>query len=274
MSSYQLHCHHHLGDHTKAPLLLVHGVCHNSQCWDTSYVRFFTARGHDVYTLSLRGHGTDRRCLDQYGLEDYVEDVLAALAQLDGKAVLIGHSMGGALVQKAMSRASEKIAAVVLLASMVPGSMTALEKLLLLRKPSCVLALRRLLAGQPLSPKQINQLPFFMGRLSEQQVHCVARWLQPESKKALRELGNFTTQGGTQPFPLLVLGSRQDYLFGARTLQRTAAHYRTSAIVLEQGCHDLMLDPDWFSSATCIAGWLDDHLPCHSLSRHKVTSSK
>ncbi|MDF3843007.1 alpha/beta hydrolase [Pseudomonas citronellolis] len=274
MSGYPLHCHRHQGDQTRVPLLLVHGICHNSQCWDTNYAGFFTARGRDVYTLSLRGHGADRRCLDQYCLEDYVDDVLAALAQLDGKAVLIGHSMGGALVQKAMSRASEKIAAVVLLASMVPGSMTALEKLLLLRKPSCVLALKRLLAGQSLSPKQINRLPFFMGRLNEQQIPCVARWLQPESKKALRELGNFTTQGGAQPFPLLVLGSRQDYLFGASTLQRMAAHYQTSAIILEQGCHDLMLDPDWFCSATCIADWLDDHLPYYSPSWHKAASSK
>lgn len=60
-----------------------------------------------------------------YGLDDYVNDVLAALAQIDGKAVLVGHSMGGAPVQKAMSRACEQVAAAVLLASMVPGSMTA-----------------------------------------------------------------------------------------------------------------------------------------------------
>ncbi|MCE4071497.1 MULTISPECIES: alpha/beta hydrolase [Pseudomonas] len=274
MSSYQLHCNRHKGDHAKAPLLLVHGICHNSQCWDTNYVPFFTVRGHDVYALNLRGHGTDRRQLDQFGLDDYVDDVIAALGQLDGKAILVGHSMGGALVQKAMSQASSKIAAVVLLASMVPGSMTALEKLLLLRKPKSVLALRRLLAGTSLSPKQINRLPFFMGRLSEQHTQGAVRWLQPESKKALRELGSFATQGGTQPFPLLVLGSRQDYLFGASSLRRTAAHYRTQAVVLEQGCHDLMLDPDWLSSATYIANWLDEHLPCIPPQRYQIISSE
>jgi len=178
------------------PLLLVHGICHSGQCWEANYVPFFTVRSHDVYTLSLRGHGNDRSRLDQYGLDDYVDDVISALSQLDGKAVLMGHSMGGALAQKAMSRASERVAAVVLLASMVPGSMTALEKLLSLRKPGSVLAFKQLLAGTPLSPAQINRLPFFNGRLNESQVRNASQWLQPKSKKALGELGSFTTPGG------------------------------------------------------------------------------
>lgn len=259
MSGYQLRRHPHQNNQTRTPLLLVHGICHSGQCWEPRYVPFFTERGHDVYTLSLRGHGGERDQLDQYGLDDYVDDVLAALAQIHGKAVLIGHSMGGALVQKAMSRASEQVAAAILLASMVPGSMTAREKLRLLRKPRSLLALKRLLGGKALTPAQTNRLPFLDGRLSEQQAADAAQWLQPESKKALGELGSFTTPGGAQPFPLLVLGSRQDYLFGASALQRTAAHYQSEAIILEQGCHDLMLDPDWASSAICIAQWLDQH---------------
>lgn len=256
MSGYQLNRHPHQGKSARTPLLLVHGICHSGQCWVPNYAPFFTARGHDVYTLDLRGHGTERGQLDQYGLDDYVDDVLAALAQIDGKAVLVGHSMGGALVQKAMSRASEQVAAAVLLASMVPGSMTAWEKLRLLRKPSSLLALKRLLGGKTLTPAQTNRLPFLDGRLRVRQAADAAQWLQPESKKALDELGSFTTPGGVQPFPLLVLGSRRDYLFGASALQRTAAHYQTEAVILEQGCHDLMLDPDWANSAGHIADWL------------------
>ncbi len=256
MSCYLLSHNPQQSESARTPLLLVHGICHSGQCWRPHYLPFFTSRGHDVYTLDLRGHGTDLSQIDQYGLEDYVNDVLAALAQIDGKAVLVGHSMGGALVQKAMSRASDKVAATVLLASMVPGSMTLREKLRLLRKPLSVLALKRLLGGKTLTPAQTNRLPFLDGRLSLQQAADAAQWLQLESKKALSELGSFTTPGGAQPFPMLVLGSRRDYLFGADALQRTATHYQTEAVILEQGCHDLMLDPDWANSARYIADWL------------------
>lgn len=150
----------------------------------------------------------------------------------------------------------QHIAGVVLLASMVPGSMTRLERLGLLRKPRALFALKRLISGKPLSAQQVNRLPFFDGRLATGLAHRYGDWLQPESRKALGELGAFNTANGKQPFPVLVIGSAKDYLFASAALQRTAAHYQTAAVILKQGCHDLMLDPDWRSSATHIAQWV------------------
>ncbi len=117
MSDCQLKLPPHQGSNAMLPLLPVRGIGHSGQCSEANYVPFFTARGHDVYTLSLRGHGDDRSRLDQYVLDDQ----FSVLSQLDGKTVLMGHSMGGTLAQKAMSQASERIAAVVVQAPIVPG---------------------------------------------------------------------------------------------------------------------------------------------------------
>jgi hypothetical protein len=65
------------------------------------------------------------------------------------------------------------------------------------------------------------------------------------------------TKGGQQPFPLMVLGSKRDYLFGEKALKTTAKHYLTEAIILNEGCHDLMLDPNWLQSAEYIGSWLE-----------------
>lgn len=78
----------------------------------------------------------------------------------------------------------------------------------------------------------------------------------PNRKRHWANWAALPRRAAPRPLPLLVLGSRQDYLFGASILQRTAAHYQTETVILEQGCHDLMLDPDWANSAGHIADWL------------------
>ena len=62
---------------------------------------------------------------------------------------------------------------------------------------------------------------------------------------------------GPVSVPLLILGSRADSLFSEIPVRRTAAHYGVEAVVLDQGCHDLMLDPDWQSSADAVLRWLE-----------------
>lgn len=262
MSELELLHYPSLAGDTRPPLLLVHGICHSARCWEPFYIPFFRNNGHDVYALSLRSHGasSERELLDNHGLKDYVEDVLSAMARIDRKVVLIGHSMGGAVVQLAMQQAEARIAGAVLLASMVPGSLTPSEKLSLLRKPRSLMALRQLLSGKAMTTEAVRRLPFFDGRIALKQAEQYRGWLQRESRKALGELGGFTTPGGTLPFPLLVIGSRRDYLFGAGALKRTARHYGTQARILDQGCHDLMLDPDWQTSASQIADWLENNV--------------
>jgi len=58
--------------------------------------------GIRLYAPSLRGHGASsgRDRLRWIRLRDYVDDVADAVAHLPAQPILIGHSMGGFLVQK------------------------------------------------------------------------------------------------------------------------------------------------------------------------------
>ena len=246
------------GEPAGPPVLLVHGICHGAWCWRDNYAPFFAQHGYDVHVLSLRGHGgsAGREALDQAGLEDYAADVLAVVRDLPHPPVVVGHSMGGALVQMVVPRSPGSFAGAVLLASMVPGGFRPSELVRSFRSPRGQLALLRLNAGRRLSPGATARLPFFGGRLSPDYAASIAPLLQPESRRATRELLRFTVPGGSFPVPLLVLGSRQDAYFGETAATRTARHYGVEPVLVDNCCHDLMLDPEWPIGAGIIRAWL------------------
>ncbi len=265
MPSYNLEIIHRAAAQpgAKPPLLFVHGVCHGAWCWDEFFLRHFAEAGWDSYAVSLRGHaGSEgREQLHEFGLQDYVDDVFSVASQLDRKPIVIGHSMGGGITQLAMRREPERLAGAVLFASMPPGWISFWESLRTLRSLKGIKATHKLLSGQAVTADEVQLMPFMGGRITREQAARFAPLLQPESKRAVEEIPKVKTAAGPVPFPLLVMGARSDLIFGARAVQRTAAHYGTEAIVLDRGCHDLMLDPLWRESADVILDWLRRSYP-------------
>ena len=84
------------------PLLFVHGAWHGAWCWDEHFLDFFADQGYACYTPSLSGHGASpgRERLRWTGIQEYVRDVAEAATRLPTQPVLIGHSMGGFVIQK------------------------------------------------------------------------------------------------------------------------------------------------------------------------------
>ena len=106
-----------------APLLFVHGAYHGAWCWDEYFLDFFADKGYHALAISLRGHGgsPSPRPLRFCTLEDYVDDVRSVVADLPVKPVLVGHSMGGFIVQKYLQR-DDAPAAVLMAPTSVQGS--------------------------------------------------------------------------------------------------------------------------------------------------------
>ena len=109
-------------DADPTPLLFVHGACHAAWCWDEHFLDFFADNGYQVIALNLRGHG-DRpvsKPLNKCTIADYVDDARSVAAALPTTPVLIGHSMGGFIVQKYLETGNA--AAAVLMSSAPPRS--------------------------------------------------------------------------------------------------------------------------------------------------------
>lgn len=94
-------------------LLFVHGWSCNREFFSPQFHHF--AATHRCLALDLAGHGLSASGPRRWSIASYAQDVAAALAcAVDGKAVLIGHSMAGAVVTEAARLVPEKVAAVVL----------------------------------------------------------------------------------------------------------------------------------------------------------------
>src|SRR3954447_18257217 len=89
----------------KPPLLFVHGGYCDSWCWEPYFLPWFAAQGYPAYAISLRGHGASggQDSLFVAGLDDYAADVERVMAQIPVVPVLIGHSMGAAVVERLLA---------------------------------------------------------------------------------------------------------------------------------------------------------------------------
>jgi pimeloyl-ACP methyl ester carboxylesterase len=85
-----------------APLLFVHGAWHAAWCWDEHFLDYFAEKGYRALAVSLRGHGGSpaQKRMQTCSVADFVNDVDSVANSLPTRPVVIGHSMGGFVVQK------------------------------------------------------------------------------------------------------------------------------------------------------------------------------
>ncbi len=84
------------------PLLFIHGSLHGAWCWEVRFLDYFAQHGFAAHAVNLRGHGNSegREKLRWARIADYVDDLANAVRQLQRPPILIGHSMGGFIIQK------------------------------------------------------------------------------------------------------------------------------------------------------------------------------
>lgn len=240
-------------------LILLHGVSHGAWCWERHFLPYFAARGYRVLAPSLRGHGgsAGRERLDEFTLDDYVADLAAIVARQPEPPIVIGHSMGGALLQRYLQAPPQPVRAAVLLASMPPRGMLRSDLFLLMLRGLAGMRHYARLSQGPATARQVAAMPFFSHRLDAETAAWVAPRLQLESTRAIDELKRFAIAAPPPSLPpLLTVGSAGDWLFGRRAVTLTANFYGSERIVFDAPCHDLMLDPQWRDCAEAIDAWL------------------
>ena len=83
--------------------VLVHGAWHGAWCWE-KVAPLLEARGHAVHAIDLPGHGDDPQPPGTVGWDDYMKRMGEALAACAEPPVLVGHSLGGAVITGAADR--------------------------------------------------------------------------------------------------------------------------------------------------------------------------
>ncbi len=243
------------------PLLFVHGAYTAAWCWDEHFLPYFAGLGYDSYAVSLSGHGGSRPAgyLDSFSLADYVDDVAEAVQSLPAPPVLIGHSMGGMVVQKYLEEAAAPAA--VLLCSVPPQGLMGSALGLMMSKPGLLTDLNRILGGGRPHPESLRDALFHQPIDAEILLRYYHR-CQPESHRAIWDMTMFNL-----PHParmnrptLLVVGAEHDNLIPPSQVRMSAETYNVDPVILPGMGHGVMLEAGWRLAADTIAHWLADTL--------------
>ena len=93
-------------------ILLIPGFWLDASSWD-EVVPPLVEAGHTVRALTLPGLESVEANRDDVGLRDHVAAVVAAIDEVDGPVVLVGHSGGGAIAHAAADARPDRVVRVV-----------------------------------------------------------------------------------------------------------------------------------------------------------------
>ena len=243
----------------KPPLLFVHGGYCDAWCWDPYFLRWFAERGYAAHALSLRGHGASggRESLFVAGLDDFAADVEHVAGTLASPPVLIGHSMGAAVVERML--ATRPVRAAALLAPIPPAGLGPVAGRLLIWQPEYIINMQRLdaphLAGDVLAALRPM---YFSDNVAHEILAEAAMHTTIESPRALLDL-TLRLHGARpvgHPLPL-VLGVAGDRISTPADVRATATLYGVSPTILPGLAHMLMLERGWKTAAQTLLSWLE-----------------
>lgn len=293
-------------ENPKGALVLVHGICHGAWCWE-NFINFFADHGYQCYAISLPGHGGSggKEHLKEYRLSDYVEAVKEAMETIkkdmeahnlgEVKPFLLGHSMGGAIVQQYIGKYENDVQGAILFA---PATAPKMKRTDILPKNKNLryatwIAWDWFKAGKK-REKHVHDAVFFTGKEENgkktQRIEDTSRYvplLQAESKKITGgllalvipgDLGKLYSNNYNVHIPVFVIGSYADQYFGEESLKKTADKYakegsNTALVILERLCHDMMLDErEWEASAKPVLEFVEN--PIEFVNKNKYSSGK
>lgn len=201
--------------------------------------------------MDLRGHGDspNDRSLRTTRIKHYVEDLATAIDRFDAPPILVGHSMGGLVVQKYLE--THEVPGAVLLAPVPIGGVTRATLRVARRHPWKFIKANLTWSLGPLveNPSIAADL-FLPSDATQADVGWLGSRLQSESYVAYLDMMLFVrARPQLVNSPVAIIAADDDRIFGVGELRKAAGAYGVELQVLDAAAHDLMLGPRWETAA-------------------------
>jgi alpha-beta hydrolase superfamily lysophospholipase len=180
------------------------------------------------------------------------------MAQLADPPILIGHSMGGLVVQKYLE--GHGAPAAVLMASVPVHGVLRTTLRIARRHPLAFLKANLTWRLYPIigRPKLCREA-FFSADIPDEKLEAYFGRMQNESYLAFLDMMLFNLPKPQRiETDLLILGAEDDTIFHPEEIEATAKAYQTQPIMFSNMAHDMMLERDWQAVADRILNWLDE----------------
>jgi pimeloyl-ACP methyl ester carboxylesterase len=238
------------------PLIFIHGAWHDSFYWHT-ITDDLCKKGWEIYAIDLPGHGSDRvnRKLNLICFRDYLFHLELVLSDIGKKVILVGHSMGGMVVQKYLQKNS--CVAAILMAPVPHFGVFNLVLNAIRKFPFVVL--RAFLSGNLFY--MINTLDkadywLYNDEMTLEQKKMYFEHLQNESFLAF-----FTlllpklNKKNCGRISILLMAAENDKLFSIADQKATADFHKAKFVVIPNSSHNMMLSSS-IETAQEMTNWL------------------
>nr|BAI49936.1 hypothetical protein [uncultured microorganism] len=232
------------------PVLFLHGIFVGAWCWQ-HFLEDFGRQGWDAWALSFRGHGNSTRKA-YYGLNDFVADAEVAIdyivEQTGQMPVVVGHSMGGMVLQRLML--SRPLKGALLLCTIPPQGLTPLAWSNWLMRPLDMMHMAELIQqGNRVSAEQLR-----VGLFAQEVNPVLSAQYAAQSVSESPFLWAELAQGSMMtPWyrrcPVAVMGTKQDRLVPSHITELTAMSYQVPVRWIDDLGHGVMLEQNWQQAA-------------------------
>lgn len=249
-------------------IVMVHGMWGGSWCW-SFFKSYFEDKGYTCHVPVLRHHDIDPsdpvpKDLGTTSLLDYVQDLEAYIKKFEKKPILMGHSMGGLLVQMLTAKGLAKKS--VLLTPAPPAGIHAISWSVF----KCFLSMFLQWGFW----KKAHRIPFeravwaFLHHLPESEQKKEYQKLVYESGQAASEIGLWPLDPNKASrvdetkitSPMLIVTASKDRIVPAFIVRKIADKYHHVAIFkeFENHSHWLIGEENWEEVADYVKRWIEN----------------
>ena len=244
----------------QTPLLFLHGAWHGAWCWQL-WMDYFASLGYEVHSISLPAHGKsscNKGHINFYTFADYVKTLANEVESISPKPVVVGHSMGGAILQKYLEK--NQLPGAVLLATLPATGMFPMTLRLLQRFPGFTLAgmLTLDLHQWVRTPKRARDL--FLAPNTKIDIVAFQKQLVSETASNVFSIMFPFAKLNPTRSPVFVIAGERDIIFTLDEERKTAEKYGAKIIVIADQPHNLMMESAWQQVADEIDGWISHEL--------------
>jgi pimeloyl-ACP methyl ester carboxylesterase len=248
----------------KNPIIFIHGAWHGAWCWN-NFMEKFSNNGYDCYSFDLRKHDSPgpKRKNNLISLDNYVKDLQDVINQVQGSPILIGHSMGGAIIQRFLKK--NTCAKVIFLASCPPRGnwhSNFLNPIIWKRIPSTIFS--GIKSGKfaelfeiVKKSEDIKSL-FYSPNIDQSVIDLSQENLCSESLFAVIGFMMPLYKPPEISIPLLIVGGEDDPLILKNDLRNLHKIYKGKMKIFDSISHNMMLDSNHNIVSNYILDWLSD----------------
>jgi hypothetical protein len=204
----------------KPKILFVHGAWHDSWYWEENFLPYFYSKGYSCYAFDLRSHGrskpTGKNRMRFISLNDYVKDLDKVVKYLtvNSRVVLVGHSMGGLIVQKYLQRQDKSIDSAVLLAPATAKGVFGVTIKIMFHHPLLYLKMNLFMSLYPLMANyKLFKKYLFYSETNEEKLKNYQSLVQNESYRAYINMIYTRINKKKISIPILIIGGEKDEIF-------------------------------------------------------------